>query len=106
MLTLKDKVISTVKSIPKGTVVSYGQVASLAGSPRAARQVGYILRQADPSSLPWWRVVNSHGYLSIKHNFEATKALQKKLLQEEGVVVSEKYTVDLGVSSWEKSHLK
>jgi alkylated DNA nucleotide flippase Atl1 len=51
-------------------------------------------------------VVNSHGYLSIKHNFEATKALQKKLLQEEGVVVSEKYTVDLGVSSWEKSHLK
>lgn len=101
MLTFKDKVISTVKSIPKGKVVSYGQVATLAGSPRAARQVGQILRSLEPGLLPWWRVVNSRGHLSIKHNFEATKELQKKLLAEEGVEVSGDYRVDLLKHRWQ-----
>ncbi len=100
MLTFKDKVISTVKSIPKGKVLSYGAVASMAGSPRAARQVGFILRQADPDSLPWWRVVNSKGQVSIKGNLEASKELQKKLLEEEGVVVGNNYKLNLVKYYW------
>jgi len=104
MLTFKDKVISTVKSIPKGKVLSYGAVASMAGSPRAARQVGFILRQADPGSLPWWRVVNSKGQVSIKGNLEASKELQKKLLEEEGVVVDNNYKLDLVKYYWKRNN--
>ncbi len=92
----KTEVIRTVKQIPKGKVMSYGQIAAVAGSPRAARQVGGILRGYDGTdSLPWWRVVNSEGYLSIKGNFIATKDRQKQLLLEEGIDVSKDYKVDI-----------
>ncbi len=91
MRSFRDEVICIVKSIPKGKVLSYGAVASMAGSPRAARQVGFILRQADPGTLPWWRVVNSKGQISIKGNFEASKQLQKELLEAEGVAINENF---------------
>ena len=78
MLNFKDKVLRYIKSIPKGKVVSYGQVAAACGSPRVARQVGGILRSADISTgIPWWRVVNNKGIISIKGNWTATKELQR-----------------------------
>ncbi len=96
MTEFKDKVIAYVMRVPKGRVVSYGQVAAAAGSPRAARQVGGVLRAlpAD-SSVPWWRVVNREGYLSISGNWEATKELQKQLLEKEGVQFDENFTLDM-----------
>lgn len=95
-LGFKERVLKIINSIPKKRVMSYGQVASMAGSPRAARQVGGILRHYDGNDkLPWWRVINSQGYISIKGNFIATPDRQKYLLEQEGVSVSKDYSVDL-----------
>jgi methylated-DNA-protein-cysteine methyltransferase related protein len=96
MENFRDRVIFNVKQIPKGKVASYGYIAASSGSPRAARQVGGILRAIGvDAGVPWWRVINRDGYLSIKGSFEATKELQKSLLEQEGVVVSESYTIDM-----------
>ncbi len=94
-MTFTERVIYIIKKIPTGRVASYGQVAALAGSPGAARQVGFILRSSTLDSLPWWRVINNAGVLSIKGSFEATKSLQKDLLEKEGIEVSEQFTVPI-----------
>ena len=97
MPSFKEKVINFIKSVPKGKVVSYGQVAAAAGSPRAARQVGTILRGLDPSDskIPWWRVVNNKGIISIKGNWTATKESQKILLIKDGIKVSDNFTINI-----------
>jgi methylated-DNA-protein-cysteine methyltransferase related protein len=92
----KEKVIEVIRFIPPGKVVSYGQVAAYIGAPRAARQVGWILRGIENSvDFPWWRVVNNAGRISISGNFNADKRLQKKLLEAEGVIVLENFTLDI-----------
>ncbi len=91
----KQTVLQIISAIPAGKVMSYGQVAAAAGSPRAARQVGSILMRADFGVVPWWRVLNNAGFISIKGNFEATPTRQKELLQSEGVVVSLDMQVDM-----------
>ena len=71
-LTFREAVYQLVSLIPAGSVLGYGQVASLLGSPRAARQVGFALRallpqQADPQQedcIPWWRVLRTSGQSS------------------------------------------
>jgi methylated-DNA-protein-cysteine methyltransferase related protein len=96
-MTFKQKVLYIISKIPAGNVLSYGQIASLAGSPRSARQVGWILFAKDGAGLkvPWWRVVNSKGYLSIHGNLEATKEDQKMLLMAEGVEINENFVLDI-----------
>lgn len=94
-MQFRERVIEIIKGIPKGKVVSYGQVAAFARSPRAARVVGGILRASDLDSVPWWRVINNRGEISIKASFEATKFLQKQLLEGEGVAVSKNMLVDM-----------
>ncbi|PCI18561.1 MAG: cysteine methyltransferase [Piscirickettsiaceae bacterium] len=76
---------SVVKSIPKGCIATYGDVARLAGFPRNARFVGTALKAA-PSELniPWHRVINSQGKISFPSGSDKFQ-LQKRLLQEEGV---------------------
>jgi methylated-DNA-protein-cysteine methyltransferase related protein len=92
----KRKVILVVQSIPQGKVVNYGQVATYIGVPRAARQVGWILRSMDEHvSLPWWRVINNAGKISIKGNKYNTPELQKRLLEQDGVRVSETFRIDI-----------
>ncbi len=97
MADFKQQVLKYIQSVPKGKVVSYGQVAAKAGSPRSARQVGVILRSLDVSdeSVPWWRVVNSQGIISIKGNWTASKNTQKQLLEKEGVKVGADYKLDI-----------
>jgi len=86
----KQKVIDIVSLVPPGKVASYGQIALYIGVPRAARQVGWILRQIGAeTNIPWWRVINQKGFISIKGNLTADKDLQKKLLDAEGVEVDE-----------------
>ena len=94
MSPFKDKVITIVRSVPEGKVVSYGQVALYAGLPRAAREVGWILR-GTKEDLPWWRVINNKGVISIEGNWQADKMTQKKLLEAEGIVVSDEFIVDM-----------
>ncbi len=64
--TFPQRVWHIVASIPEGYVATYGDVARLAGSPRAARQVGGVLKRLpEGSTLPWHRVVNRHGDISL-----------------------------------------
>lgn len=91
----KNSVINKVKKIPFGKVASYGQVALAIGSPRAARQVGWILRGLNGSEpVPWWRVVNNEGRISIKgSHYSAIE--QKSMLEKEGVKVGEDLTFQI-----------
>lgn len=92
----KDRVIEIVRAIPYGKVVSYGQVALYAGIPRAARQVGWILNQTEGKiSLPWWRVINKKGLITIKGAVFSDRELQRKLLKAEGIEVSDDFLVDM-----------
>lgn len=96
MSRFKEAVIKVIQLVPKGKVVSYGQVAVYVGVPRAARQVGWILRTIDPSiQIPWWRVINNAGRITIKGNKYNDAHLQKKLLESEGVEVNGDFTLDI-----------
>ncbi len=99
--SFKDLVIEIIKSIPYGKVTTYGTVATLAGSPRSAREVGYLLHSlTEKHNLPWQRVINKKGFISIRGNDVNMKNLQKSLLDEEGVAVSEDFMVDLKKYGW------
>ncbi len=97
MSDFRAAVLGIVKNIPKGKVMSYGQVAAAAGFARAARQVGGILRGLDASAgqVPWWRVVNNKGVISIKGNWTATKEIQRDLLIKDGVKVSNRFVLNM-----------
>ncbi len=96
MSKFKNCVYRIIKRIPYGKVASYGQVALYAGAPRAARQVGWILNQSEGKiSIPWWRVINNSGRISIKGTKFYDAKMQKKLLQSEGVLVSKNFTVNI-----------
>ena len=83
---LRERVLAVVRAIPGGLVATYGQVALLAGAPRAARQVGGILyRCGDRDDVPWHRVVNASGGISTHKVGAGT--LQEALLRAEGVLV-------------------
>lgn len=84
--TFFEKVQAVVREIPYGRVTTYGQVAALCGSPRAARQVGWALFSGGDMSIPWHRVVAAKGFITIK-NPDYSAELQKKLLEQEGIVI-------------------
>lgn len=96
--SFRQKVIDYAKKIPRGRVASYGQIAAACGHPRAARQVGGVLRSLDCEKLglPWWRIVNVRGIISIKGNWTADKLSQKELLEKDGVKCSREFAVDMG----------
>ena len=98
MLTFRDKVIQITKRIPLGKVTTYGTVAALAGLPRGARLIGGILH-ASTEKLPWYRVINRHGFISIRR-LGCPKELQKSLLESEGIAVSQDFMVDLDEYGW------
>ncbi|OGC56081.1 hypothetical protein A3H26_01520 [candidate division WWE3 bacterium RIFCSPLOWO2_12_FULL_36_10] len=93
MSKISDTVLNIVGSIPKGKVASYGQVALMAGFPRGARRVGWILHQLGDNS-PWWRIINNSGRISTSC-LEHTALLQKELLINEGVRVTNKLKIDI-----------
>ncbi len=74
-----------VARIPKGRVVTYGQIAAQLGYPRAARAVGYAMKHV-PAHLPWHRVVNAQGGISLRANV-GNMLTQRLLLEQEGVTV-------------------
>lgn len=96
MPEFKSRVYRIVQNIPEGQVVSYGQVALYAGAPRAARQVGWILNQSEGHvELPWWRVINNAGRITIKGSRYNSADIQKKLLMNEGVLVDDEFNLDI-----------
>jgi methylated-DNA-protein-cysteine methyltransferase-like protein len=99
MSPFKDSVISIIRMIPQGKVASYGQIAAYVGLPRAAREVGWILR-GSKEDMPWWRVLNNAGKISIEGNMTADKVLQRKLLENDGVEVLEDFTLNMELYRW------
>lgn len=96
MSEFKNAVIQIIRQVPFGKVASYGQIAVYAGMPRAARQVGWILNHSEGKlDLPWWRIVNNEGRISIKGTQFNTPLLMKSMLENEGVEVSDDYTFDI-----------
>jgi methylated-DNA-protein-cysteine methyltransferase related protein len=97
--TFTESAKLTIKRIPRGRVATYGQVAALAGSPRGARQVVWILHSSsDKYGLPWHRVINVKGQISLPHGYGYE--LQKALLMKEKVAFDHTDTVDLKRFGW------
>lgn len=90
-----QELMRAVRNIPWGKVASYGQVAAYLNVPRAARQVGWTLRRLEGVEMPWWRVVNNSGRVSIKGNVFNTPELQRRRLRGEGVVVAKDFSFDI-----------
>ena len=77
-----------IQLIPKGKVATYGQIAKLAGLPKHARHVGFALKNiADDTVVPWHRVINSQGKISLSKEDGFGENIQIVKLQSEGVVV-------------------
>ena len=91
---MKEKVYEFLKTIPKGKVVTYGQIAEYLGNKKLARIVGNILHNnPDENEYPCYKVVNSKGNLSKKFAFGGIEK-QKEKLEQDGIVVIN-YKVDL-----------
>lgn len=91
---MKEKVYDFLKTIPKGKVVTYGQIAEAAGNPRAARAVGNILHSnPNGEEIPCYKVVDAKGRLSENYAFGGIEK-QKERLEKEGIEVKN-YRVDL-----------
>ena len=97
-----ESVYEAVKLIPKGKVATYGQIALAVGSPRASRQVGWALH-CNPYQgvVPCHRVVFRDGSLTSGFAFGG-REVQKSLLENEGVIFKDEYTVDMEKCSWRK----
>ena len=95
MAKFYEKVYEAVRKIPAGKVCTYSQVALMAGAPGAARQVGWALASLPADNdVPWQRVINAQGRISLKGRMEAAD-LQRFLLEDEGVEFDQNDRVDL-----------
>lgn len=95
--SFKLAVFSLVESIPYGRVMTYGDIAGLAGHPYAARQVGR-LAHFGPTELPWHRVVNRLG--ECASGYYGGKEGHKDALEQEGIAVKEYRIVNFGEIRW------
>lgn len=99
-MSFYDDVYARVRRIPRGRVTTYGHVAALAGSPRAARTVGWALNALPADTdVPWHRVVNARGGISIA-KAGLPPELQRAMLENEGVEFREDGTIDLAHWGW------
>src|SRR5262245_1583161 len=95
-----DDVYELVKRIPAGKVSTYGRIAQMTPVPGGARGVGWALAGLGPEkarAVPWWRVINAAGRISNALH----AALQRELLEAEGVAFDERGYVDLARYLWD-----
>jgi len=96
-----ERIWRVVGKIPPGRVATYGQIARLAGLGDHARIVGYALHTVPPGlPVPWHRVINAKGMISLPRSSGAYAA-QKRLLEAEGILFS-KEKVELGRYGWRR----
>ena len=101
-VSFSQRLKSLIKNVPRGKVATYGQIAGLAGNPRAARQVVRILNSSwEKDKLPWYRIVNRTGRISLKpgQGYE----IQKQLLEKEGIRFRDDDTIDFDRYLWSPS---
>ena len=94
-------VLRMVEQIPRGQLATYGQIAELIGAWGCARQVGWALRRLPlPSPVPWHRVVNARGRISMSPGREGSDWMQRSLLLAEGIAVDASGRLPLAVHRW------
>ena len=91
------RVEALVEQIPKGRVMTYGQIAAICGNARAARIVGGIAHFGD-EALPWQRVVNKSGGLAS--GYPGGRLAHKKALEAEGLIVDSGFRVNINSYLW------
>jgi methylated-DNA-[protein]-cysteine S-methyltransferase len=99
----RDRVLTVVRRIPPGRVASYGDVARLAGRPRAWRAVGNIMRDCRAVDVPCHRVIAAGGRLG---GYGGNLALKRALLRAEGIVVTATRVKDFRERRWPAARLK
>ncbi len=96
-----NRIYATIRRVPRGRVASYGQIARLAGFPRHARLVGYALHKLPVGSrVPWHRIVNAQGELSLVRAGRASGLEQRIRLEREGVLVNAAFRVSMARFGW------
>ena len=95
------RVIQLIRSVPCGKVATYGQIAAMAGHKRGARLVSYLLHSlSEKHGLPWHRIVNRSGKISLKPGYGYE--LQRQMLEHEGIPFTHGDSIDLSRYGWEK----
>ncbi len=95
-----NQIYDIVREIPLGRVATYGQIADLAGIPGQPRRIGYALSALPPdSNVPWHRVINAKGEISLRAD-GGNESLQKKLLKQEGIRFDRNGRVPLDLYRW------
>lgn len=96
-----EAIYQALQQVPYGKVVTYGQLASLAGLGRAARVVGTTLKKLPKDSkLPWYRVINAQGKISFPEDHPSYKRQRLRLL-EEGIYFGKNGKIDLNTFLWQ-----
>lgn len=100
-LTSYERIYRAVRKVPRGRVTTYGAIARMAGLPRQARLVGYALSALQSgSALPWHRIINAQGRLSLERAGRASGLTQRIRLEREGVTVDAGGRVSLAKYGW------
>jgi methylated-DNA-protein-cysteine methyltransferase-like protein len=95
----RQRVYEIVRQIPRGRVMTYGQIAEILGEGYTPRTVGYVMHAADSEGVPWQRVINSQGACSTGRMTMPIN-LQQQMLEAEGVKFNEKGRCDLSEYRW------
>jgi methylated-DNA-protein-cysteine methyltransferase-like protein len=96
--TYRERVYEIVRSIPRGRVMTYGQIATILGEGYTARTVGYVMHGSD-DGVPWQRVINSQGKCSTGR-LTIPMNLQQEMLEQEGIEFNAAGKCDLKALSW------
>ncbi len=95
----RECVYKIVRQIPRGRVMTYGQIAYILGKGYTPRTVGFVMHSADESNTPWQRVINSQGGCSTGR-IVLPSDMQQRLLEQEGVKFDAKGRCDLEAFLW------
>ena len=96
-----EEVYRAARMIPRGRVTTYGAIAAMLGRPMDARAVRYALRaRADGTDVPWHRIINAQGRISLKARHPHETDLQQQLLEREGIAFDAEGRVDLRAFGW------
>jgi methylated-DNA-protein-cysteine methyltransferase-like protein len=97
-----ERIYAVVRNVSAGRVATYGQIASVAGLNRGARQVGYALHSLAPATaVPWHRVLNAKGEISRRAVYGG-ELFQRMLLEREGIVFDARGRVNLAHFGWRR----
>jgi methylated-DNA-protein-cysteine methyltransferase related protein len=96
-----NRIYAVVRRIPRGRVLTYGDVAALADMPRHARLVGYALHALPQhTTVPWHRVINHKGGISTGRAWPGGELIQRHLLEAEGVLFDANGRIALRTYRW------